>query len=56
MNKNDIRGRCENCENAQITSCGNWSFVSCTHKPYKGKWTREIKDCPKLPEKILINK
>lgn len=42
-----LKGRCEGCLHASIIYAGNWSFVGCRHKPYKGKWVVEIKKCPK---------
>ena len=43
-----ITGRCLECKSAKIVrALGGWSFVGCYHQPYRGKWTAEIKDCPK---------
>lgn len=44
------KGRCKGCEHGRETSAGNWSFLGCYCKPYKGKWVAEIKDCPKKEE------
>lgn len=42
------KGRCKGCEHGEkTTASGNWSFLGCYCKPYKGKWVVEIKDCPK---------
>lgn len=46
MKKKDITGRCSGCEFVRMVSGGGWSFPACYHKPYDGKWTREIKTCP----------
>ena len=44
--------RCDKCLWAEIiNSQDGWSFIGCTHEPYKGKWVTEIKDCPKEREK-----
>jgi len=52
MNAKDFSkdGRCKDCEYAKIMSAGNWSFIGRKHKPYRGKWVAEIKDCPKRNE------
>lgn len=44
-----MKNRCEGCEFAKRISAqmSNWSFIGCTHEPYKGKWIVEIEDCPK---------
>lgn len=54
MNEHLIIGRCEGCKYAKMIG-GNpngWMFVACCHEPYKGKWVREIKDCPKISRSI----
>lgn len=39
---------CKECKYARyIYATGGWSFVGCIYHPYKGKWVREIKDCPR---------
>ena len=44
-------GRCKPCESAHIVRAnGGFMFLGCYHKPYKGKWVAEIKDCPKEEE------
>lgn len=46
-NEKQVFGRCEGCENmGVIYGSGGWSFPACYHKPYNGKWTREIEICP----------
>lgn len=44
---------CEKCEYARkiYAAPDNWSFKGCTHKPYKGKFCAEIKECPKEKKK-----
>ena len=45
-------GRCKNCEFVKaVTASGGMIFLGCFHNPYKGKWVREIKECPKNVEK-----
>ena len=39
--------RCYGCESCLGVSAWNFDFLGCYHKPYKGKWIKEIKDCPK---------
>ena len=40
--------RCKGCEYSRtIHATGGWTFLGCRHKPYKGKWVTEVKDCPK---------
>lgn len=44
----NIHNRCKDCEFAHdIRANGNWWFKGCMHKPYRGKWIVEIKECPK---------
>jgi hypothetical protein len=41
-------GRCKGCPYADVVRAqGNFVFLGCRHKPYKGKWVAEIKECPK---------
>lgn len=35
---------CNNCK--EVRANGGFVFFGCYHKPYKGKWIAEIKDCP----------
>lgn len=43
-----FRGRCNPCEYAKpVVGTGQWTFLGCYCKPYRGKWVKEIKDCPK---------
>lgn len=35
---------CSNCK--EVRANGGFVFFGCYHKPYKGKWIAEIKDCP----------
>lgn len=44
--KEQVYGRCEGCESMEVIHSGGWSFPACYHKPYNGKWTREIEICP----------
>lgn len=43
-------GRCKYCEHAKEIGWGNCSFLGCYCEPYRGKWVKEIKDCPKESE------
>ena len=46
--KNLPEGRCKGCKYARhVVAIEQWIFLGCYHKPYKGKMTSEIKDCPK---------
>ena len=46
--KNLPEGRCKGCKYGRhVVAIGQWIFLCCYHKPYKGKMTSEIKDCPK---------
>lgn len=46
--KNLPDGRCKGCEYVKaIVATGQWIFLGCYHKTYKGKWVSEIRDCPK---------
>lgn len=46
------RGRCNPCEFSKcIVANDQFMFLGCVHQPYKGKWVREIKDCPKDAKK-----
>lgn len=39
--------RCEKCEYRRtVHANGGFTFHGCYHRPYTGKWVREIKDCP----------
>ena len=39
--------RCDRCEYCKEVNCnGGFTFYGCHHKPYRGKWVAEIKDCP----------
>lgn len=41
-------GRCKGCQYARaVVATGQWMFLGCYHEPYRGKWTCEIKYCPK---------
>ena len=41
-------GRCNPCEYArEVTATGQWKFLGCYCPPYRGKWVKEIKNCPK---------
>lgn len=43
--------RCIGCEyNKRVFANSQWEFRGCYHKPYRGKWIAEIKDCPKEGE------
>jgi Fe-S-cluster-containing hydrogenase component 2 len=40
--------RCDGCKYCkEVHANGGFSFYGCHHKPYRGKWVAEIKDCPK---------
>ena len=42
------KGRCNPCKYARaVVASGEYIFLGCHHKPYKGKNVAEIKDCPK---------
>ena len=42
-------GRCNPCQYArEVVGSGQWRFLGCYCKPYRGKWVAEIKDCPKV--------
>ena len=44
-------GRCNPCKCARaVFATERFIFLGCYHEPYKGKWVREIKDCPKAGE------
>lgn len=44
-------GRCKGCEYARsVVGTGQWMFLGCYHKPYRGKWVLEIENCPKEGE------
>ncbi len=46
------KGRCHPCKYARaVFAPGQFMFLGCYHKPYRGKWVAEIKDCPKEGEK-----
>ena len=45
-------GRCKGCKHCRGLSAGNFSFYACFHKPYRGKWVVEIKDCPMCGAKL----
>jgi len=52
--KEEITGRCKNCKYAEMresTGANRWWFAACNHKPYQGKWAKEIEECPKKKEK-----
>ena len=39
---------CDECHDCRVVYAnGQWSFLACYHSPYRGKWVREIKTCPK---------
>lgn len=38
---------CEQCTFGQVTYKGNNFYMGCFHKPNKGKWVDQIKECPK---------
>lgn len=45
------KDRCRTCEYATaVCATEQFMFLGCYHEPYKGKWVREIKDCPKAGE------
>ena len=40
--------RCDGCKHCKLVHAnGGFSFYGCHHKPYRGKWVAEIKNCPK---------
>lgn len=40
--------RCKGCKYKRIVHAGGgFSFNGCYHRPYKGKWVANIKECPK---------
>ncbi len=42
---------CDGCRDCRVVYAnGQWSFLGCHHLPYRGKWVREIKICPKEQE------
>ena len=44
--------QCEFCNFSMfIDQWGERKILGCKHEPYKGKWTAEIKECPKKGEK-----
>ena len=47
MLNGDTHGRCNGCKDCKVVHCnGGYCFLGCYHKPYRGKWVGEIKDCP----------
>lgn len=39
--------KCESCKYSRdIYAQDGFLFIGCTHEPYKGKWVKEIKNCP----------
>lgn len=45
--KKPTKDRCKGCDESQtVLTNDGWRFLGCYHKPYKGKWVVEIKDCP----------
>ena len=43
---------CASCKHSRIvTANGNFKFRGCYCKPYKGKWVKEIKECPLITQK-----
>ena len=45
--------RCDGCKYCKtVHANGGFSFYGCHHKPYRGKWVAEIKDCPKCGAKM----
>ena len=46
-------GRCNTCEYAKVvTVTGQGVFLGCFCPPYRGKWVKEIKDCPNCGAKM----
>lgn len=45
MNPEKCRKECEFAEG--IHAQDGFFFIGCHHEPYRGKWVREIKECPK---------
>lgn len=44
-------GRCKPCKYGKVVVAnGQFMFLGCYCKPYKGKSVAEIKDCPKEDE------
>jgi hypothetical protein len=44
-------GRCKNCQYADVVrGTDGFMFLGCYHRPYRGKWVAEIKECPKEGE------
>lgn len=42
------KGRCNPCQYAKaVVATGQYIFLGCYCKPYRGKRVAEIKDCPK---------
>lgn len=40
--------RCDGCKDCRTVYCnGGFQFYGCYHKPYRGKWVKDIKHCPK---------
>ena len=45
--------RCDGCKYCKLVRAnGGFSFYGCHHKPYRGKWVAEIKDCPHCGAKM----
>ena len=45
--------RCDGCKYCKLVHAnGGFSFYGCHHKPYRGKWVAEIKDCPNCGAKM----
>ena len=42
--------RCEGCKSCKKVDANDFSFLGCFHKPYRGKWIAEIKECPMSKE------
>ena len=43
--------RCCGCKYKRpVHASGDFFFNGCYHRPYKGKWVANIKDCPKEME------
>ena len=40
--------KCTECEyTREVTAQDIFKFIGCYHKPYKGKWIVEIRNCPR---------
>ena len=53
MNALEQKEKCMKCKHARVVHSNRETgariaFIGCEHPPYKGKWSAEIKECPKI--------